>query len=693
MLYIDDDAALRTLVARRLGDPLFRVTTALDGDQGLALLERGGFDVVLLDYDLPRRNGLEILGAAAAHPEPPPVIMLTANHDVSVAVQAIRLGAYDYLVKDRHGEYLNRLPATIHGAIRNHGERLRYEKYLALFEQIFRHTTEAVVVTDLDARIVDVNPAFCEITGYPRDEVIGRNPKLMKSDRHPPEFYQAMWAELRANGHWQGEVWDRRKCGDLYPKWLSISAVTDPRGRTTHYVGIFSDISSIKRTEERLTRLAHYDPLTGLPNRSLFHDRLEQALLHSQRHHTMMAVMFLDIDHFKQINDTLGHAVGDELLVAVADRLRACIRKSDTIARLGGDEFTVIVTDIGGSRHAARIARKLLESMAPPVLLAGRRIHVTPSIGISLYPGAGDDTEELIKAADIAMYRAKEEGRNNYQFFHHDLHPRGGDTLGLASDLHLALERGELELHYQPQVEPRGRRIVAVEALLRWNHPSRGAVPPEEFITLAEENGLIVRIGEWVLRQACRQLRQWQEQRLAPVRMAVNLSAIQLRRPGFADTVCRILDEENLAPEWLELEIVENIAMHQTDGIAQTLHRLREMGVRIAIDDFGTGYSSLSHLKHLPVDSLKIDRSFIEQIGGGGDDHDAAAISSAILAMARSLGLSVVAEGVETDAQLAFLGDAGDCLAQGFYFSQPVPAAQCAGLLGAATVAPPTLTS
>ncbi|MDZ7594985.1 MAG: EAL domain-containing protein [Thiobacillus sp.] len=549
-------------------------------------------------------------------------------------------------------------------------ERKRAEAQLSLAAKVFEQSGEGIMITDAQRSIVMVNQAFTAITGYSEADVLGKSPRMLASGRHDQAFYHAMWEALATEGRWQGEVWNRRKDGTLYPEQLSIIRVFDDKGEVSHYIGISSDITQHKTTQARIQRLAHFDPLTGLPNRALLNDRVSHELSAAQRHHTQMVVMFVDLDHFKNVNDTLGHRIGDALLVAVATRLKSAVRDVDTVSRQGGDEFVLILPDTDAD-GAAHVAGKLLEAIAQPYQIEAFELTVTLSIGIALYPGDGEDFEALSQCADAAMYRAKHDGRNTYRFFTAEMQARSAHNLQMENALRRALERKQLQLHYQPQISLDDGRIVGVEALLRWQHPELGMVPPADFIPLAEESGQILQIGEWVLRSAVRQMKAWMDAGLAPMVVAVNLSAIQFRHPHLPERVTQILDEEKLASQYLELELTEGVAMDDAPAAIAVMDRLHACGIHMSIDDFGTGYSSLSYLKRFKVHRLKIDQSFVRDIGEDPEDR---AIVVAIISLAKGLGLLTIAEGVETEAQLAFLREQGCNEVQGYYFSKPKPA-------------------
>lgn len=551
-------------------------------------------------------------------------------------------------------------------------ERKEADAQLRLAAKVYEQSGEGIIITDAQRKLVMVNQAFTAISGYSEAEVLGRNPGLLASGRHDKAFFAAMWETIATQGRWQGEVWNRRKDGSLYPEMLSIIQVRDAKGEVSHYIGISSDITQFKAAQKHIQRLAHFDPLTGLPNRALLGDRINHELNAAQRNGTQIALMFADLDHFKNINDTLGHRIGDELLIIIANRLTNAVRDVDTVSRQGGDEFILILPDTD-SDGAAHVAEKLLETVAQSCQIEGFEMGVTLSIGIAMYPGDGEDFEALSKCADAAMYRAKHDGRNTYRFFTTEMQARSARSLQMENALRRALERNQLSLHYQPQISLHDGHLIGVEALLRWEHPEIGTVTPAEFIPIAEESGQILPIGEWAMRHAVRQMKAWVDGGLAPMAMAVNLSAVQFRHPRLPERVSEILDEAGLPPQYLELELTESVAMDDAPAAIAVMNNLHARGVRMSIDDFGTGYSSLSYLKRFKVHRLKIDQSFVRGIVEDPEDR---AIVSAIISLAESLGLLTIAEGVETEGQLAFLREQGCKEAQGYYFSKPLEASR-----------------
>lgn len=548
-------------------------------------------------------------------------------------------------------------------------ERRSAEERLRQASTVFHSTQEGIIITDAARQVISVNHAFSAMTGFTPEETLGREPYLLGDEALDPEQRQALWAALEREGRWQGELKCRRKSGEGFYAWFSVTAVRDAAGRLNNYVLLFSDIGALRQAEARLNHLAHHDSLTDLPNRILAMDRLAHILAQAGRRRGRAALLFIDLDRFKCINDTLGHSVGDELLRITAERLRACVRAADTVARLGGDEFLVIPDQVESVDEVAHLARKLINTLSVPLTLAGREIEVSGSIGISLFPDDASSKEELIRAADAAMYAAKERGRNRYVFYSREMTARAERYLTLDQDLRRGFARGELELHYQPQVNLADGRITGAEAILRWRHPEKGLLGATEFVPLAEENGLIIDIGAWVLRQACFQARNWSAAGLPRLRMAVNIAQRQVRHEQLPAVLDQALADSGIDPGRLELEINESALQHE-DAAVPVLLELKRRGIGIAIDDFGTGYSSLRVLKHLPLDRLKIDQAFIRNIP---DDPDDATIAVTILAMGRQLKLKVMAEGVETREQAKFLR-AHDCHeAQGFLFGPPAP--------------------
>ncbi|NWA11769.1 EAL domain-containing protein [Pseudomonas gingeri] len=554
-------------------------------------------------------------------------------------------------------------------------ERHLMQEKLQQAATVFESTAEGVLITDTQQHISAVNRAFTEITGYSETEALGHTPRLLASGQHDSAFYAAMWHQLSAEGHWQGEIYNRRKNGELYPSWLTISAVRNRDKFITHFVAVFADISSLKHAQARLDYQAHHDPLTGLPNRTLFESRLLAALNSQQENGGQGAVLFLDLDRFKHINDSLGHPVGDLLLKGIALRLKEQLRDIDTVARLGGDEFIILLPGLQQPSDAEYLAEKLLNCFGAPFQAGEHEFFISASIGTSLYPKDGNDVATLIKNADAAMYRSKAKGRNRVESYTRDLTAQASERVALEHELRRAIERQELFLYYQPKVSLDSGALVGAEALIRWHHPTFGDVPPEHFIPLAEENGMILQLGDWVLERACRQMQRWTTRYGDFGPLSVNLAGAQLRQPNLLPRIEQLLKDNHLRPGCLQLEITENFIMSQAEEALEVLHQLKRLGVQLAIDDFGTGYSSLSYLKRLPLDILKIDQSFVR--GLPDDPHDAA-IVRAIIALGRSMQFTVIAEGVENLAQQAFLAAEGCEQIQGYIVSLPLAAEEFA---------------
>lgn len=552
------------------------------------------------------------------------------------------------------------------------GRIKQMEARLALWAKVFEASSESIVVTDANRGIVTVNRAFCRSTAYELTELIGGQPEFMRSDHHPDSFFDQVWNFARVRGSWQGELWIRRKSGEVFPVWAVLNAVRDEKGTITHYVVAFLDISERKESERKIRHLAHHDTLTDLPNRSLCLDRLNVAIGQAERNDRRVGVLFLDLDRFKNINDSLGHHIGDGLLRSVARRLLDVVRAGDTVSRLGGDEFVVIFNGVVDADEVRQIVeRRLIPSIRRPHDVDGAELHVSCSVGISLYPEDGRDVEVLMKNADAAMYQAKQDGRNNAQFFTSEMDRCARERMEIEQDLRCAVERGELRLHYQPRVDARSGSLLGAEALVRWQHPQWGLVQPSRFIPVAEESGLIVPIGYWIFAEACRQQAAWRAECGSTIPVSVNLSAAQFRDGGLLDTLGFTLERYATEPATIELELTETLLMEDMASTIELLHGIKSLGVLLSVDDFGTGYSSLNYLYRFPIDKLKIDQSFVSDML---EDPKDLAITQAIIGLGHALGLRVVAEGVENIEQKLALSAAGCDELQGFYFSRPCPA-------------------
>ena len=551
-------------------------------------------------------------------------------------------------------------------------ERKRSQEQLLLTARVFDQSSEAIVVADAGHTIVRINRAFTRITGYTEAEAVGQSVRLLTVGESGHDFDpETVYARLSHDGNWEGEAWGRRKDGSTYPQWLSVSSVRDGRGTVTHSITLFRDITQQREAQDRIQRLAHFDPLTELPNRALLAERAQRYIKEEQARAGTLAMLFLDLDHFKNVNDSLGHRVGDILLVALAQRLQSLLQPQDTVSRLGGDEFLLLLPATSAA-GAAEVAARLLTAVSQPFQIDPYELTTTLSVGIAMYPADGDSFETLYQRADAAMYRAKQNGRNRYGFFTADLEERTARALLIENALRRALEREQFELHYQPQVALADRQVVGAEALLRWRHPELGMVSPAEFIPVAESSGMIVAIGEWVLRTAVHDTKRWLDMQLPLRAISVNLSAVQFRHPQLPEMVTRCLEQAGLPARRLELELTEGAAVDDPAAALAMMDQLHERGVRLSMDDFGTGYSSLSYLKRFQIYKLKIDQSFVRDLEEDPNDR---AIVSAIIRMAQALGMQTTAEGVETEGQIRFLQAQGCDEGQGYYFSRPLPAA------------------
>ena len=549
------------------------------------------------------------------------------------------------------------------------------KRNLLLAEKVIDASLEGIIITDLNGVILSVNPSFTRVTGYSAEEAVGQTPKLLHSGCHDAEFYDDMWGSLRDNGVWQGEIWNRRKNGEIYIEMLTITVVPDEFGEPANYAGVFSDITKIKESEQRIENLSTNDVLTGLPTQQVFKDRLSVALFQAHRDNARLAVMMVGLDRFQRVNESLGHEAGDRLLQAVSQRLQENLREGDFLARMGGDEFLILVPSLDHVEDAVKRAWWIIEAFHQPFVVDGNRLVMTASIGISLYPDDGINPETLMMNADAAMFRTKQESRSSFQLYTHAMNAQASDRLWMENELRRALDENEFQLHYQPLVDTGSEAVVSAEALMRWIHPQKGFISPAEFIPVAEDAGLIIPMGEWVLREACRQLKVWKEAGLDPVPVAVNISGLQFREHDFLHTAKGVISDAGIDPSLLRFELTESVIMGDAAEAIAMLEQIRDMGIRVSVDDFGTGYSSLAYLKRFPISTLKIDRSFVNDIT---DDPDDFAIVRTIITLGHSLRLKIVAEGVEDEHQLEILRQEGCDYIQGYYFSRPVPAEEFA---------------
>jgi diguanylate cyclase (GGDEF)-like protein/PAS domain S-box-containing protein len=666
ILLVDDlPANLHVMVSALKGE--FRLKTATTGASALALF-KGQAELprlLVLDVKMPGMSGIEVLRRMREDPYTCdiPVILVSADISEQNQLAGLNLGADDYLVKPIFHE-------TLIVRVRNLIQRNEERSKLRLAGHVFNFSGEAMLISDTNNNIVDVNAAFITLTGYDKAEVVGRNPKLLSSGQNTREEYKLMWDTLLKHGWWQGELWQRRKDGSVHPRFMTISIVRDKAGDVEYFLANFVDISSYKESELRVAHLAHHDVLTGLPNRLHLQTFLAQSILIAKRKSEQLAVMFLDLDRFKNVNDTLGHTVGDELLIQVAGRLKSCIRDYDVVARLGGDEFVVILRGPDILGDAIGVAKKLNYQLSQPFLIGTHTLHTSTSIGIALYPDNAEHIDDLMKNADTSMYFAKSDGGNAFRFFSPTMNHGAHEKLKMESQLFVAIEKQELRLHYQVQVDEMHRPIGA-EALIRWMHPERGMVRPAQFIPMIEATGLILPIGHWVLDTACAQLRLWQDDaHTRGLVLAVNVSARQFGQPDFVEQVRNIAQRHAINPALLKLEITESLLLKNIDEVIAIMSALRALGVGFSLDDFGTGYSCLQYLKRLPINQIKIDRSFVHDLATDNSDK---AIVRTIVALAQNLKLDVIAEGVETEEQREILLRMGCRHYQGYLFGEPLP--------------------
>lgn len=706
ILVVDDNPGKRLALVSVLEVLQQNVVTAESGRDALRCLLDHEFAVILLDVQMPAMDGFETarLIRSRQQSESTPIIFVTAySRGETDMMEGYSLGAVDFIFTPiipeilrakvsvfvdlyhkiqaikRHEEHLEILVEQRTAALTAEiAERKQAEVAIRKLSSAMEKVADSIFITDANGVIEYINSAFEIITGYRREEAMGKTPRVIKSGKHDEQFYQQIWDTLLRGEVYRNVFINRRKDGQLYHEAITITPLTDEQGKVTHYIASGKDITESIQTQERLHHLAHHDVLTGLPNRMLFVERLKHALKRAEWRKRAVAVMFLDMDRFKIVNDTLGHEAGDRLLQAMAARLLGCVRDGDTVARFGGDEFAGFLNDVASPEDVAPIVAKFLAALAPPFMIDGHELFISGSIGISLYPDDGTDTQTLMKNADTAMYRAKQNGGNTSEFYHAGMNAHALARLNLETGLRRALERQEFVLHYQPQIDLKSGDVVGFEALIRWERAGSGLVAPVEFIPLLEETGLIVAVGEWMLRSACAQHHTWRAAGLPALRVAVNISGRQFDGKDLMQTLQRVMQVVPMPAEFLELEITESILMKNADTDIEALQALSAMGMRFAIDDFGTGYSSLTYLKRFPIDILKIDKAFVRDITTDADD---AAIVSAIITMAHSLGIKTVAEGVESREQLELLREQGCDFAQGYYFSPPLPGEEIEHLL------------
>lgn len=682
ILIVDDNPNNRLAIRTILKGIDAQLDQAGNGFDALTMAIENEYALILLDVQMPEMDGYEVCEQLRADSRTvdTPVIFLTAAYKENIdKMRGYSAGATDYLTKPLDDHILK---AKVHVFLRLYRQYQQLQENnaaLSLAASVFE-SQQGIMISNADNIIVRVNKAFTEITGYSSKEAVGKNPRLLKSGRHDTDFYRGLWQSVQNTGSWQGEIWNRRKTGEIYPEWLTITPVKNDKA-ITHYIGTMTDITEYKIAEEEIHRLAFYDPLTGLPNRRLVMERLQYGIDLCSRDGKLMALMMLDLDNFKPVNDSLGHLAGDELLQQVAKRLLDRLRNIDMVARLGGDEFTVLLEGITHADDAASVAKSIIADLNKPFYLdidRKQEVRIGVSIGISLYGKHGKSPELLLDHADAALYKAKDNGRNCFAYFSEDLTIAARKRIELESRLRQVIENDELRVFYQAQVDIATDRIIGAEALIRWQNPIEGFTSPWQFINFAEETGFIVAIGEWILRETCRQGKQWLDAGLSPIVLAVNVSPHQFRRSDMPGVVANALKETGFPAHYLELEVTESGLMDNHDKTRLMLDNLRQLGIQLAIDDFGTGYSSLSYLKHFPITKLKIDKSFIDDIPYKQDDM---AIATTIIVMGHILGFKVLAEGVETPDQLAFLQEKGCDSYQGYIKSRPLPAQEFEELL------------
>jgi len=666
---------------------VYKLASVASMDEGIALLrDQSNIGLVLMHMDSTSNRCFQAVRQLKSYTcwaDVPVLFLAEAGMDHERCCHAFDLGVVDVITNPLHCAYFRAKVSFIvemfahkRNLLLERKQRQKAESDRRFFCETFDSSSEGMIFANAEKDIAWVNTALSQKSGYTADELIGQplcylGSNIDRENAEATNCYDAMWSYLQGHDLWQGKVFNRAKDDVIYSECLKVAVIRDQSGSISGYVGSFLDASTEESANEELYHLAHHDMLTGLPNRAHFNDRLKTELLSAKRRKTSLAVLFLDLDHFKQINDTLGHAVGDGLLKEVANRLSASVRENDLVARQGGDEFVGILIDLANDDDAAFVAERMLKALKEPILVEGKKLSVSCSIGISIYLNDADDKESLINHADAAMYYSKEDGRGVYNFYTDELQKTHNHRIEIARLLRQALDNDEFELFYQPQIDVRTRKVVGVESLIRWHSPELGMVSPLDFIPIAEESGLIIEIGDWVLRTACKQGYAWSQAGYANLMVAVNLSSVQFKEEYFIDKLIQIVCETKISPQFLELELTESIIMKDDEKTLRTLHEIHECGIHLSIDDFGTGYSSMSYLKHFPIDQLKIDRAFVTDVHHSSDD---AAIVLAMINLGHSLNLGVIAEGVEEESQLKWLKKHGCDEIQGYYFSRPLPA-------------------
>jgi len=665
VLYLGKDKPLEHKIRRYLGSRINLYLAAEDYETAIALYKQHAIDTIVADTAFLRGMPNCAIHQFRHLNDNVNIILLNENHDIiSSPFELPCLAQQQCPLKPVSFDKLSDLVMAGH----NQSDE---NNIVNITSSAFFHSSVAMTISSHDNKIIAVNHAFTQITGFQEHEILGKNPRILSSGKHDKQFYEDMWAALSHDKKWNGEIWNKRKNGELFLEWITINAITNSAGDITHYCSIFADITERKAAEEAICRLTYNDPLTELPNRRAFMERLEEHLSHSKADQSLFAILFLDLDNFKDINDTLGHNIGDAVIKETALRLKTCIRDDDLIARLGGDEFTVCLTNLNTADDASTVAQKLLDAMTSPFILEEERLYFSFSIGIALFPEHGESTQELLKHADQAMYHAKFSGRNKFSFFDLSMEQNALTKTEIVKHLRNSIGSEQFSIHYQPIVNLKTGFIDKAESLLRWTHPELGNITPDEFIPIAEDIGLICELGSWVFRQSASQVKAWQEKYIDSFQVSINISPKQFQNESCdLEEWTDFLSQQALSNTAISLEITEGVMMNEGPMTEQRLNMLKHAGIEISLDDFGTGYSSLAYLKKLNVDYLKIDRTFIQNIHLNLDDQ---AMCEAIVVMAHKLNIRVIAEGVENEAQLNFLKSIGCDYAQGYWFSKPVP--------------------